>query len=181
VKDCGSREVFRGEGLMAIVMRSKAAYTTATDSGSPDELLGRYRTEVFRLALSIVGDPNQAEDVTQEALVRCLKAKTRFLAAEDQAAWVRKVTVRCALTALKKRRGDLSLDPEASGESRLHLNLEVRDTLARLTPEQRTILALAHGEGLSYPEISDALGIPEGTVASRLNAARAAFREEWNR
>ena len=57
--------------------------------------------------------------------------------------------------------------------------MAVRHALSRLAPKDRALLALAHMEGLSYAELSDTLGIPSGTVGSRLHAAREAFRKEW--
>jgi len=56
---------------------------------------------------------------------------------------------------------------------------DIDDVLARLPPSQRTVLVLRTREGLSEREIATILGIPAGTVKSRLHRARAAFREMW--
>jgi RNA polymerase sigma factor (sigma-70 family) len=56
---------------------------------------------------------------------------------------------------------------------------DIDDALARLPPPQRAVLVLRTQEGLSEQEIATALGIPAGTVKSRLHRARAAFREMW--
>jgi RNA polymerase sigma-70 factor (ECF subfamily) len=57
--------------------------------------------------------------------------------------------------------------------------LAVFEVLKRLTPEHRALLGMAINQGLSYREISEALDIPEGTVASRLSAAKKAFQRKW--
>jgi RNA polymerase sigma factor (sigma-70 family) len=57
--------------------------------------------------------------------------------------------------------------------------VDIDDALARLPPSQRVVLVLRTREGLSEQEIAAALGIPAGTVKSRLHRARAAFREGW--
>ena len=57
--------------------------------------------------------------------------------------------------------------------------LAVFETLRKLDPEQRALLGMALNQGLSYREIGEALDIPEGTVASRLNAAKKAFQRKW--
>jgi len=85
---------------------------------------------------------------------------------------------RAMLTAISKKPKTVVMD-EPSENPDYALHLAVRQALARLEPEQRALLALATGEGLSYREISETLGVPEGTVGSRLHAAKAAFKRVW--
>jgi RNA polymerase sigma-70 factor, ECF subfamily len=89
------------------------------------------------------------------------------------------VLVRRAVTYLQSIRAETAAVEEVGHDPTE--SIAVRDALARLEPTDRAILSLSHFEGLSYAEISQALEIPAGTVASRLHAARDAFRREWNR
>lgn len=90
---------------------------------------------------------------------------------------MRRVLIRRAITALRRPRFVSLTDRPTNTD--LDLDISVRQTLSRLDPVDHTILALAHFEQLSYAEIAVELGIPPGTVASRLHHARAAFKEAW--
>lgn len=132
---------------------------------------------MFRLALAIVGAADLAEDAAQDALVRAARNRHKLGGVDDPHAWLRRVVVRCSLTVLgeRSRVADVSEAAVAPCET----DVAVRDALSRLKPRDRALLALVHFEGLGYAEIADVLGIPIGTVGSRLHAAREAFRKEW--
>lgn len=140
--------------------------------------IGLYRERVFRLALSIVADRDLAEDVAQETLARAYRDRKQLKNVQSVEAWLRSICVRQALNALRQRT-TRPLGKEAATEDDDTTLIAVRQVLARLKPEHAAVLALAHFEGLSYKEIGEALAIPEGTVGSRLNAAREAFRAKW--
>ena len=140
-----------------------------------------FRSFVFRLALSLMGGREAAEDLTQEVLLRLHRHRDKLLDAGDQYAWARRVTVRCGLNQLKRRKATEPLSESLTDSVRHSEDFAVREVLGKLSPDHRIILGLAIGRGLSYAEIANALGIPEGTVASRLNAAKQAFRKEWER
>ncbi len=95
--------------------------------------------------------------------------------------WVRSVTVRTAIRLARQH--DLEavaagtlMDRNASSPEGL---VDIDDALARLPVTQRVVLVLRTREGLSEQEIASTLGIPAGTVKSRLHRARATFREVW--
>lgn len=134
------------------------------------------RPWAYRLALAVVGAPEVAEDVAQEAMVRAWRAQGTLAGVEDMRAWLRRVVVRQAVTALGRRSfAELPETPAPDAEAAMH----VRAVLASLPTETRALLALAYFEGLTYAELAAALEIPEGTVASRLHAAKAVFRAAW--
>ena len=142
-------------------------------------LLEGRRAWAYRLALKIVGSPDAAEDVAQAALLKAWGNASALRNDEMLQAWLRKIVVRTALNHLRSNATgrDLRVEPAETPDNDTHL--QVTRTLGRLKPEHRAILALALGEGLSYREVAQSLGIPEGTVSSRLNAAKAAFRNLW--
>ena len=137
-----------------------------------------YRERVYRLALAIVSDPELAEDVAQETLARAFRDRRQLRDRSAVEAWLRRITVRQALNACRSR-GPERLVSEPTDNTDSTLNLAVRQALAQLKPEHSTVLALAMYEGLTHREIADTLGVPEGTVASRIHAAKAAFRQVW--
>ncbi len=166
---------------MAIVLRSEFH----REASLPRERVGGmadpadYREFVFRCALAICGERDGAEDVAQEVLLTIFRTRARLSNIENPLAWVRKVTVRCATKHLKRHRSTGS-PSESMQTSEVSADaLAVYEVLRRLTPEQRAILGMALNQGLSYREIGEALDIPEGTVASRLSAAKKEFQRKW--
>jgi RNA polymerase sigma-70 factor (ECF subfamily) len=128
----------------------------------------------------VTGRPETAEDAAQDTLLRAVRHRPQLTALQSEWAWLRVIAVRRALTHLKRQKFWTELDefqpgkPDGSDE-----RLAVEHTLCRLKPDHRLILGLAVGEGMTQAEIAVALAIPEGTVASRLHAARHAFRKIW--
>jgi len=163
--------VLRSELKFEVPLLRKSAFVTLEEAD--------YREFVFRLALAICGEREGAEDVAQDVLLTLYRHKGKLQAADNPQAWIRRVTVRSATRALKRRRPTEPLSDALQGQERTAESLEVLEILRRLEPEQRAILGLALNQGLSYREIGEAMGIPEGTVASRLSAAKKAFQRKW--
>lgn len=132
-----------------------------------------------RLAARITGSASAAEDVVQEAFLKAAQAGARGVRVGHVATWFRQIVVRCALDHLQSERRPFPL-AENAGEASDN-GVEIRAVLAQLTPDHQVVLALAFGEGLSHREIAAALEIPVGTVASRISAAKAAFRTHWSK
>jgi RNA polymerase sigma factor (sigma-70 family) len=146
-----------------------------------------YRT-VVRLAYSVVGDSQGAQDVAQDAF---LAAYRRFPGDYEQAAgWVRVAAVHTALNVLRgERRRDkrqllvqvvtslpIAEDTVIDRESRA----EVRRVLRRLPRRSAAVLVMRHG-GMSYVEIAEALGVKVGNVGTLLRRAESALRKEMDR
>jgi RNA polymerase sigma-70 factor (ECF subfamily) len=145
----------------------------------------RSRTDgLFAVAQRMLRDVDRAEDALQDALViawrdlRGLRDPDRF------DAWLRRVVVReCIDHAGRERRRVANLralpDEGPAGPDEL-LSVADRDHLERgfrrLPPEQRAILVLRHYAGYGYSDIAETLGIPDGTVRSRLHHAHRAMR-----
>ena len=142
-------------------------------------VLDDQRAWICRLALKVVGSAEDAEDVVQTALVKAWRCRGSLQDKEKLQGWLRQIVVRSALNHLKSRKPSSSPTEEQACIDSDESFVLVHMTLSRLKPEQRALLALAVGERLSYRDIGETLGIPEGTVSSRLNAAKAAFRKLW--
>lgn len=155
-------------------------------------LVRRHSDLVYRVALRILG-PEEAKDASQEVWVRVWKALDGFRAESAFTTWIYKVTVNTCLSELRRERGRaererdqhheiISLlgepragdDPEAAALGRERMDEAIR-CLQRLRPDHRAALVLRHLEGLSYPEISEVLEVPEGTAKGWVSRGRAAL------
>lgn len=137
-----------------------------------------HRDAAMRIAHAITGDSESANDAVQEAFVKILDRWKRVRDMESPQGFLKRTLVRCSIDILRARDKhkeslqDKGFEPDAAG-------LAVKHVLSKLKPDQQAILALSIGEGWSYEEIAGALRIPQGTVGSRIHAAKEAFRREW--
>jgi RNA polymerase sigma factor (sigma-70 family) len=150
----------------------------------------RYQRRVYGLALSMLGDPQAAEDVAQEALVRAWRHAQVFDARRASAAtWVLAITRNLAIDAMRVRRstpvdparfltlGTVSQDtsPEEAAEALDHAP-EIRDALGKLPAEQRRALVLAVVYGLTAADVSERESIPLGTAKTRIRTGLQKLR-----
>ena len=148
------------------------------DTMAMNDLLDQLAPYVARLCGPIALD--DAADAAQEALIAIFR---HLHSLRDPAAlhgWVRIVATREAVRVARRRTTLMTtewLDGPAPDDS--ELATDIRDVLARLTPEHRAVLMLRDVEGLDEREAAAILAMPEGTVKSRLHRARRSFREAW--
>ena len=146
-------------------------------------LVDRYQKRLFNLALRMLENVQDAEDVTQTAFLNAfLKLRTynpryRFFS------WIYRITVNESLNTLKRRKpavslgDDLDLRSPGPAPDRATENADqIGRALMGLTPEDRAVVVLKHFVSFSYQEIADVLGIPVKTVKSRLFTARERLR-----
>jgi RNA polymerase sigma-70 factor (ECF subfamily) len=144
-----------------------------------DELLDELAPYVRRLCARIA--PAVADDAAQEALLAIFCGLPSLRAPEAIMTWVRSVTVRTAMRLARQPDHEVAAGRTPADRSVHSFEglADIDDALARLPPSQRAVLVLRTQEGLSEQEIATTLGIPAGTVKSRLHRARVAFREMW--
>jgi RNA polymerase sigma-70 factor (ECF subfamily) len=176
---------------------SPLALTSDTPSDPPfDWVFGTYRTLVYRLALGLLGNAHDAEDVTQEVFLRVYKALPGYQAERaGLRTWVTTIAVNACQTHRRRnfwRRWGQPL-PTANGADAdeelplidpsawvapedqamlADLRAVLRDELARLKPEHRAVLILHYYLDYSSSEIAQITNSSEGTVCSRLYYAR---------
>jgi RNA polymerase sigma-70 factor (ECF subfamily) len=124
-------------------------------------------------------------DAAQETLIAVMKALPSLRDAAALHGWVRTIAVREAIRAARRAHPDLlhgadALDAVPRPDDP-QLRADVRDVLARLSPEHRAVLVLRDLVGLEESEAAAVLDIATGTVKSRLHRARAHFTKEWTR
>jgi RNA polymerase sigma factor (sigma-70 family) len=152
------------------------------DAFALDELIEALYPFVRRIAMRIAG--TLGEDAAQESLLAIFRGLPALRSPEAVIGWAGAVTARTAARmdrANRRQRGGASVtDPERASPWVDFDALEVADVLARLPERDQCVLVLSDLQGLSARDISETLGVPVGTVKSRLHRARKRFREEWS-
>jgi len=168
------------------------------DVDARELLAARYQRTAYLFALQLTGHPDDALDVAQEAMLRFFRTLGRFQADRPVRPWLLRIVrnlVRDRARRLRVRRHEPLQpnpevlvadppDPSPNPEDRAtnaELQLLLWRAVKRLPPQFREIVSLRDYLGLSYSEIAVALGIPTGTVMSRLHRARSMLREEMRR
>lgn len=164
------------------------------DGDAWEELVRRYRRSAYLLALQLVGNPDDALDVAQDALLRFFTKIHRFQGQRPVRPWLLAIVRNRARDLLRRRRVrraeplesdettyrpelvDPGLGPEAASRQS-ELRRKIWGALGQLPAAQREILVLRDYQDLSYAEIAHVLEIPIGTVMSRLHRARASLRQ----
>jgi RNA polymerase sigma-70 factor, ECF subfamily len=190
--------------------KGSASKTAGLDDLSLDALKAGDRSEfarlveltsprIYRLALKILNDPQDAEDVLQETYIKALRSLPSFEGRSSLSTWMYRIAVNEALMMVRKRKpGTVSIDEEPddgegetvpqeivdwcclpekdllNAESRRFLDIAVQ----RLSPALRAVFVLRDIEELSVKDTAEALGISEVAVKTRLLRARLKLREE---
>ncbi|MGW1681784.1 RNA polymerase sigma factor [Saccharopolyspora sp. NPDC002376] len=155
-------------------------------------LLRRHQGRIYRIALRMLGNHQDAEDVVQEVFIQLWTALAAFAGTSAFTTWLYRIVVnRCLNHRRSRNPGVFSLDtecptPVAAGAEDVAMARErVRAVYAAiddLVPQQRSVLVLCQLEGLSYRETAVVLGISEAAVRSRLSRARRVVldrMEDW--
>ena len=139
---------------------------------------------LYAIAVLILRDPGRAEDATQEALVAAWRDLSALRDPDRFDAWIHRLLARsCYREARRGRRRwavEMEVRPSTTVEPDHAPHLADRDELERgfrrLDADQRSVIVLHYYLGLTLDEVGEALGIPPGTVRSRLHRATAAMR-----
>ncbi|HWV57880.1 MAG TPA: sigma-70 family RNA polymerase sigma factor [Longimicrobiales bacterium] len=178
--------VVNSEAEWDLIRRCLAGSTAAFEP-----LVRHHERAALAIAAGLLGDRDDAADAVQEAFVRAYTRLDRLAAGSSFGAWFRTILRNVCLDRLKSaaaraERWTAATEtevgwaeaPALESVAREQLANMVHAALARLPAEHRSVLVLKEMDGLSYAEIATALGVPRGTVASRLYHARAALKRE---
>ncbi len=169
--------------------RALLAAAARGDRTAFDTLVRLHTPRMYRVALRIVGEPADAEDVVQDAWISAWRSLPRFRGESAPSTWLYRVVTNAALGLLRRQRLTVPLDAEtvegttavdeADGPEHAALRgeqtAEVHRALASLDPSQRVPLVLREFEGLSHEEVAAVLDISVPAVRSRLHRARSAL------
>ncbi|HVL31976.1 MAG TPA: sigma-70 family RNA polymerase sigma factor [Actinomycetota bacterium] len=156
----------------------------AGDGRAFDDIVTKYERRVFSIALRMCGDREDARDVTQDVFVNAMRALKRFRGDAQLGTWFHRVATNASLDHLRKNRkrvhrpidevtevatSEPGPDDRALGSARA---AAVQEALRQLSPDHRAAMVLVDIHGLDYAEAAESLGIPVGTVKSRMHRAR---------
>jgi len=156
----------------------------AGDRRAFEALIAEHDRALRGLAFGLLEDRVAMQDVMQDAYVSAYRAIGSFRADAAIGTWLHRIVYNACMDELRRRpaRAHASLDLvddvdlTAGPAESLIARSELAAALAALSPEHRAIVLLIDAQGFSYQEVADMLKISAGTVASRLNRARAALR-----
>ena len=168
-----------------------------------DGLVALHQTKIYHLCLWMIGDAEDAADAAQTTFVRAFRALPKFRGEAKIGTWLHRIAANVALDVCNRRKraprpfSQMVADDDEGGENPIERVADttsatdpaerlarrerqgiVRAALSRLPPNHRAVITLFDIEGRSYEEASAILGVPMGTVKSRLNRARDALRRE---
>jgi RNA polymerase sigma-70 factor (ECF subfamily) len=162
-------------------------------------LVSRYRPRIINLITRFVGDVDRAEDIAQEVFIRVYRNRERYRKSGKFSTWIFTIAANLAKNEIRRKvrhRRVVSMDEEKEPGTSLASTLADRgpgpgQTLERkelenlilnaieaLPERYRLALVLRDLEGLAYEEVSRVLGIPGGTVRSRINRARLMVKDK---
>ena len=168
----------------------------AGDARAIARFIERYRPDVFRMALSILDDPDEAEEAAQDALLRALKSLPSYRCEGKLTTWLYAITLNICRERLRKRRGRGRLQEalqalfRVSPAERLHpeeqaihheANAQIWKAVQSLPENLRFTITLRYYHALPIQEVAQILGVSERAVHARLRKAHERLREALER
>jgi RNA polymerase sigma-70 factor, ECF subfamily len=153
-------------------------------------LVSRYQDRLYPTVFRLTGCAEDALDLLQDAFLRAYQRLDQFHAESAFYTWVYRIAVNLALSERRKKKHESSLalidDPRdvrieedpAGPIERAERDMLIQEALNSLAPDHRAVVVMKEFDGLRYEQIADLLGIPVGTVRSRLHRARCELREQ---
>jgi RNA polymerase sigma-70 factor, ECF subfamily len=163
----------------------------AGDGEAFGELFGRHRDRLWAVAVRTIGDPEDAADALQDAMISAFRRADRFRGDSAVTTWLHRIVVNAALDRMRRCKArpvagcqdEDALDALATGgpspadpAERIDTAIDVRAALRRLVPEQQTALVLVDMLGYSILDAAQVLGVSEGAVKSRAARGRERLR-----
>jgi len=141
-------------------------------------LVHRYRAPLIAYAHGKTRARDEAEDIAQDAFCKAWEHLPKLRNPAAFGGWLFQIANNAVITAARKRRVGL-LEGDAADrpvEASQDCNMEVHAAVGELSQEQQVVVSLRHFSGMSTEQVAQALGIPPGTVRSRLSRAYAELR-----
>ena len=163
----------------------------AGNEAAIETLIRQYEADIFRLALSILGDRADAHEITQETFIAALRSLRSYEEKKSLKAWLYVIALNLSRSQLRKRKFLEKLKAAATSLFRLETQKQISpedavihnekeaaiwNELNKLGERHRIVVVLRYFQNLSVAEISDILNVNEGTIHSRLHGAREKLR-----
>lgn len=155
----------------------------AGDQDAAVGLIDRHQRPLFNVALRMLGNVQDAEDVTQTVFGKAFISMSSYDPKYRFFSWLYRMTINESLNQLKRRKRTVTLEDDAdipmgqvTADNALEAEDRVRTALMNLRPDDRAVVVLRHFVSLSYERIAEVLEVPVRTVKSRLFTARERLR-----
>jgi RNA polymerase sigma-70 factor, ECF subfamily len=149
-----------------------------------DVVYAQYRVRIFRTVYGVVLNEATAEDLTQETFERAYRTREDYRGGAPVGAWLHRIAINLAISHLRRQGRArqlpfrLFMRPDSGrGFERVDASTLTQRALAALKPKYRAVVVLHFYAGMTRDEIGDVLGVPEGTVASRLATGLSQMRK----
>jgi len=148
-------------------------------------LVAQHDSALRALAFRLLGDADRMDDALQEGYARAFRGLGRFRGDSTHATWLYRIVYNVCIEELRRSRRLRLVQLEEADEpaeaarevaETIATRIGLADALARLAPEDRAAVLLVDAQGFDYRSAAEITGVPEGTIASRLNRARRALR-----
>lgn len=174
--------------VLSLDSASDGELLAAHVAGHPDaftEIVRRHRDRLWAVALKTTGDPEDAADALQDALISAYRRASQFRGDSQVTTWLHRIVVNACLDRMRRRGSrptvplpveeetGISLPDPEDRIGRRELQLDIASALAELPDDQREAVALVDVEGWSVEQAALMLGCPTGTVKSRCSRGRA--------
>lgn len=161
-------------------------------------LIEEYQKKVYNIALGILKNHDDANDIAQEVFIKIFKSIKNFKGESSFSTWIFRITTNACLDEIRKRKNNQTVSTDENivlddGEvtkqiiddgpspdeiyEKNELKKYVAKAISNLGEEHRTVIVLRDIQGFSYDEIADILDCPKGTVKSRINRARLMLKD----
>ena len=149
------------------------------------QLVRKYSQDAYRTAFMVLRDRDEVEDVVQESFLTCYRKIKSFRMESSFKTWMYRIVVSRCYDKLRKLNREnailnkitLNSNNENGVINGLESRLDLREVILGLKPEHRLVLTLYYGMDFSVQKVADILGVPAGTVKSRLNSARGLIKK----
>jgi RNA polymerase sigma factor (sigma-70 family) len=160
---------------------------TLSQSGDNEafaQLVRKYSPDAYRTAFMVLRDHNEVEDVVQESFLTCYRKIKSFRMESSFKTWLYRIVVSRCYDRLRKlnrennimNKVSLNLNNGYSDINEIESSLDLREVILGLKPEHRLVLTLYYGMDFGVQKVADIMGVPAGTVKSRLNTARSLIK-----
>jgi RNA polymerase sigma-70 factor, ECF subfamily len=183
---------------MEAIVKKKINQVKKGDQNAFGEIVEIYKNNVYQLCYRMLGNRYEAEDVAQEAFIRAFTNINSFNQDLKFSTWIFRIATNLCIDRIRKKKPDFYLDAEVSGTNGLtmysqiasetelpetelesmELQESVQKEILKLPEKYRSVIVLKYMEELSLNEISKILGLPLGTVKTRIHRGREALRRQ---
>lgn len=181
---------------MEAIVKKRINQVKKGDQNAFGEIVEIYKNKVYQLCYRMLGNRYEAEDVAQEAFIRAFTNINSFNQDLKFSTWIYRIATNLCIDRIRKKKPDFYLDAEVSGTNGLtmyskiasetelpetelesmELQESVQKEILKLPEKYRSVIVLKYIEELSLNEISKILGLPLGTVKTRIHRGREALR-----